>query len=265
MTKPTLRTLDGLPRVLRRATLGRVVTSLLLEVGLVLAVAGALLAMTWYFTRQVPQRAWGRPLSYWIAMLDSASPAYRDSAMAALEFLEPSTPAMAGILAARLSDPNASLRVRAAALLITLAESSQERAVDVERAMVSILRRHGANAERIQAALVLSHIWREPATMAALVHAARDTHAEVRSASIFALGSGAARHSRDAMNAVLTGMRDSSAEVRAAAMESLRQSWPDDDAVLAAAAIAVKDTARIVREEAIHALNAFKRIPVSPR
>jgi ElaB/YqjD/DUF883 family membrane-anchored ribosome-binding protein len=225
--------------------------------GLVLAMAAALVAVVDYFTPPAKRTAWHEPMSYWVIALRSPSRVVRDSALAAIAYLEPTAASTLGVVLPLLDDPASELRARAASMLIVVARASEERAAAVERSMANVLAGGHSAAARLQAATVLGKTRPGPTGLAALMSATMDTNWPVRSAAIFALADRGGPATPREMSALLEAVHDSEAEVRAAAMESLRRMWPDNELVLSAAGAALEDSASMVREQAIHTLAEF--------
>jgi hypothetical protein len=59
----------------------RVLGALTLEMGVVFALAAALVALVGYFTPRARSKAWNEPLPHWVAALRSPSRALRDCSM----------------------------------------------------------------------------------------------------------------------------------------------------------------------------------------
>ena len=231
--------------------------ALALEMGLVFAMAAALIAVANYFTPAAKRTAWNEPMSYWVIALRSPSRVVRDSALAAIAYLEPTAASTIGVVLPLLDDPDAELRADAASILIVAARASENRAAAVEQSMANVLAGGHSAAARTQAATVLGKTRPGPTGLTALMSATTDTDWPVRSAAIFALADRGGPATTREMSAILQAVDDSEAEVRAAAMESLRRMWPDHELVLSAAGAALEDSASMVREQAIHTLAEF--------
>lgn len=235
----------------------RMVGALALEMGLVLAMAAALVAVVDYFTPPAKRTAWHEPMSYWVIALRSPSRVVRDSALAAIAYLEPTAARTIGVVLPLLDDPDRQLRARAASMLIVVARASEDRAAAVEQSMANVLAGGHSAAARLQAATVLGKTRPGPIGLAAIMSALTDPVGDVRSAAIFALADRGGPATPREMSVVLRAAHDSEAEVRAAAMESLRRMWPDHELVLSAAGAALDDSSSMVREQAVHTLAEF--------
>ena len=246
------------PRALDKRDIGaiKLLGTLALEIGLLISLAGALLAVLSYFTRKPSRKAWNEPLSHWIVALRSPSAQSRDSALGAIEYLGPPGVAMVPLLSPVLEDSDGAIRVRASAMLIELGQAGEGRA-SIRQSMVPLLADGRTGPARAQAALVLGKTQSDEITATALMGAMNDLESEVRAAAAFALGEVATQPHPNALSVLIKASRDPAAEVRAAAMESLRRYWPEHDSVLRVAGTALGDTASIVREQAIHALAGF--------
>jgi HEAT repeat protein len=231
--------------------------ALALEMGLVFAMAAALIAVVNYFTPRAKRTAWNEPMSHWVIALRSPSRAARDSALEAIAYLEPTAASTIGIVLPLLDDPDAELRADAASMLIVVARASEDRAATVEQSVANVLAGGYSAAARTQAAIVLGKTRPGPRGLTAIMSALTDPESDVRSAAIFALAEGGGPATPREMSALFKATHDSEAEVRAAAIESLRRMWPDNESVLSAAGAALEDSASMVREQAIHTLAEF--------
>jgi HEAT repeat protein len=223
-----------------------------------------LVAVVDYFTPPTRSKAWNQPLPHWVAALRSPSRALRDSALAAISYLEPTSLSMIAVLSPLLDDADRELRARVASMLIVVARASDDHASAVQHSMANALAGGHSAAARLEAVTVLGKTRPDSISLDALISATTDPDAQVRGAAVFALGDLGVPATPQEMPALLRATRDPEPDVRAAAIEALSRRWPDHERVLQVAGAALDDSSRIVREQAIHTLAALKRMPFIP-
>ncbi|MGI8508601.1 MAG: HEAT repeat domain-containing protein [Gemmatimonadaceae bacterium] len=228
-----------------------------IEVGLVTSACIAVSAVTLLLTRPRERKAWNEPLSHWTAALSSETVDARDSALGAIEYLQPRSRTIVASVAPLLDDVSMDVREQAVGTLVSLAQASPENASAVRTAASNVLDKSKSRDSQIGAALVLRSLGHDVAAASLLKQAINDSDDRVREAAVDALGQVAIPGDDDAATRLLTRAHDPSARVRTAALAALRALRPADQHLLEVAGFALTDSASSVREEAAYALADF--------